>query len=497
MGRIIHEHRCQAIGFVTTTRPLLADLLLSELADIAGAEDVSIREVDRLAYASDYCWLPQMWLDRGEAAPTPDVIVHPESAQEVGRILRVANRFRVPVIPYGGGSGTQGGTVPLYGGILMDLKKMNRLVRVDEKSLTVTAQAGINLQHLEDALNARGLTLPHYPASHYVATLGGCIAARGTGTISTKYGKAEDMVVAIEVVLPTGEAMRTLPTPNHACGPGLLQLFVGSEGTLGVLTEITMRIDPLPEVRRFNGFLFEDLEKAVEAGRRIMTARLRPCVIRLYDPPSTEHFIKRVLGLDVKGSYMVVGVDGPRAMVDVEEAEIFRICREAAGKDLGREAGEHWWKHRYDFYFPPFCPALPKLYGTIETVTTYDCAVGLYRAKKKAIEDGFRDVEARYTAHFSHWYPWGVMVYDRFFVEKPPQDAREALLLHNRMWGEAARASLANGGVLNEHHGIGFKLGWLMPEQYGAAWPVLQGIKHLLDPNGIMNPGKLGFGAPR
>ena len=430
-------------------RRLLTDLLLTELADIVGAGDVSARETDRLAYASDYCWVPQMWIDRGAPAPTPDFVVHAESTQEVSRILKLANRFRVPVIPYGGGSGTQGGTVPLYGGIVLDLKKMNRLVRLDEKSFTLTAQPGINLRQLEDTLNRRGLSLPHYPASHNVATLGGSVAARGTGTISTKYGKLEDMVLAVEVVLPSGEIVRTLPTPNHATGPGLLQLFVGSEGTLGVITEITTRIDPLPEVRRFNGFLFGDLETAIEAGRRIMTARLRPCVMRLYDPPSTEHFIKRVLGLDVKGSYMVVGVDGPRAMVDAEEAEIFRICREADGQDLGREAGEHWWEHRYDFYFPPFCPSLPKMYGTIETVTTFDCILDLYHAKKRAIEEGYESYGARYTAHFSHWYPWGVMVYDRFFLDQPPQDAREALALHNRMWADAGRASIRHGGVLN------------------------------------------------
>jgi alkyldihydroxyacetonephosphate synthase len=478
-------------------RTLALDVLLSEVADVVGEDDVTTREVDRLAYAQDYFWLGQLWMDRGEEPARPDLIASPESAREVARLLKIATRHRVPVIAYGGGSGTQGGTVPLYGGIVLDLKKMNRIVRLDEQSLTVTAQAGINVAHLEEELNRRGLTWPHYPASGPVATLGGCVAARGTGTISTKYGKAEDMVLSMEVVLASGEVIRTLPTPNHACGPGLLQLFVGSEGTLGVMTEITVRLDPLPPVRRFHGWLFADLKAALEAGRRIMTRRLRPCTLRLYDPPSTTHFVKRVLGLELEGAFLISGCDGEEEMVGLEERLIAGICTELGARDLGREPGEHWWAHRYDFYYPPFTPMLPKMFGTIESTTTFDRIYDLYLNKKRTIEEGYRAWGARYTAHFSHWYPWGTMVYDRFYIDQPPADAAEALRLHNKIWADAARANVASGGTLNDHHGIGFKLGWMMPEQYGAAWETLRAIKDALDPLGIMNPGKLGFGPPK
>jgi alkyldihydroxyacetonephosphate synthase len=337
------------------------------------------------------------------------------------------------------------------------------------------------------------LTLAHYPASQYGATLGGYVAARGSGTLSTKYGKAEDMVLSLAVVLPSGEQIRTLPVPNHACGPGLLQLFVGSEGTLGVITEVTMRLDPVPQERRWRAYLFDGVRGGLEAGRRIMTQRLRPTVIRLYDENSTQRIVKRVLGLDVDGAYMVVGADGRSEMVELEMAAIDRTCRDLGGKDLGPELGEHWWKHRYDFYFPPHTLMLPQMFGTVESTTTYDRIWPLYQAKKAVIEDEFREFGTNYIAHFSHWFPWGVMVYDRFIIERPPQDPQEALQLHTQIWGRAARTSLRNGGVLNDHHGIGFKLGWLMPELYGPAWPVMQGIKNLIDPAGIMNPGKLGF----
>lgn len=469
------------------------EMVLSELVDIVGLEDVSTEKPDQMVYAVDHYWIPEMWVDRGKQPVFPDFIVHPETPEEVSRILQLANVYRLPVVPWGGGSSSQGGALPIYGGITLDTKKLNKVIEIDEKSMTVTAQAGINGQHLEWAVNQKGMTVGHYPAAQRASTLGGWLGPRGSGTLSTKYGKAEDIVMSLEVVLPTGEIIRTLPTPNHATGPSLLQLFVGSEGTFGVITEATMRADPIPEERRFRSFLFSNLVDGLEAGRRIMTARLHPMVIRLYDEVSTVKQVKRVLGITAQGSYMVVGFDGFKEFVELEEKKVMEICIELGGKDLGSEAGLKWWEHRYDFYFPPRLKSLPRMYGTTDTVSTYKNIESIYNAKKEVIEEKYSQWNAYYLAHFSHWFPWGVMVYDQFMVEKPPEDPREALLLHNQMWADAARTSLAHGGVLNEHHGIGMKLGWLMKEQYGPGWIVMQSIKDAIDPNGIMNPGKLGF----
>ena len=472
---------------------LLKEFIREELCDIAGHEAVVTSKAELFTYGADYFWIPRVWMDRGAEPMLPDYLVTADTVEKVSAILKLANRYKIPVIPYAGGTGVNGGIIAVHGGIMLDIKNLNQLVEIDDKSLTVTAQAGINGQLLEWELNRRGLTLAHYPASQYGATLGGYVAARGSGTLSTKYGKAEDMVLRMEVVLPSGEVIETLPVPSHSTGPNLHHLFMGTEGTYGVITELTMRVDPLPEVREFQGYLFDDLETALEAGRLIMAKRLNPCTIRLYDPPSTVRFIKGVLGIDVEGSFLVIGCDGSRGMVDLQKKEIDAICTSMKGKDIGPEPGEIWWRDRYKFYFPPFCPNLPELFGTMDSVTTFDKIYDLYKAKRKAIEGGYKDFGARYTAHFSHWFPWGVMIYDRFFVEKPPHDPREALQLHNRMWADGVRASLATGGVINEHHGIGLKLGSFMPEQYGASWPVLTGIKKMLDPNNIMNPGKLGF----
>jgi alkyldihydroxyacetonephosphate synthase len=473
------------------------NMVRSQLADVVGEENTFTSEADRLAYSVDIMWIGQAWIDEGLRPPMPDFVVLPKTVDEVRRIVLIANQHRLPLVPCGGMSGSQGGTLPVYGGIMLDLKRMNRVIEIDKQSYTVTAEAGISGQQLEWELNRHGLTLAHYPASHHVATLGGYLAARGSGVLSTKYGKAEDMVMSIQVVLPTGNVIQTLPTPNHATGPGLLQLFVGSEGTLGVITEITMRLDPLPEVRRFRSFLFENLHEGLEVGREIMTNRLHPATIRLYDSYSTHKEVKRVLGLDVEGAYLVLGFDGREELVEVEEKLAWEICQRHNGQDLGAEAGQRWWEHRHDFYYPPFVKMLPRLYGTVETVTTYNNIERLYYAKKAVIEEQYAEYGARYYAHFSHWYPWGVMVYDQFMIEHPPNDIHTVLALHNRMWADSARASMSNGGVLNEHHGIGLKLGWLMQEQYGETWKVMTAIKDALDPNGIMNPGKLGFGPPR
>src|SRR5687767_2804040 len=204
---------------VLNTRHTFDEDTARELEAIVGPDRVSRRETDLLTYSVDSYWMPQMWLDRGERTPTPDVIVHPGTTQEVSEVLRLANRRRIPVIPWGGGSGTQGGALPIHGGIMLDMKRMNRILEINERSFTVTGQAGVNGGQLEWALNDRGLTLPHYPASANCATLGGYLAPRGSGTISTKYGKAEDLVMNMEVVIGDGTIIRTPVVPNHASGP--------------------------------------------------------------------------------------------------------------------------------------------------------------------------------------------------------------------------------------------------------------------------------------
>jgi alkyldihydroxyacetonephosphate synthase len=469
------------------------EMIRSELEEVVGETHISTKESDRLVYATDWFWLPQMWLDRGQQPTRPDYIVHPGSAEEIAAIMKIANTFRIPVIPWGGGSGSQVGALSIYGGIMLDTKRLNKIIEIDEKSLTVTAQAGINGSQLEWALNEKGLTLPHYPASANCATLGGYLAPRGSGTISTKYGKAEELVMGMQVVLPTGEIIRTPQVPIHAAGLDYFHLFLGSEGTLGVITEATMQVDYLPETRLLRALLFENLSDAIEAGRQIMTRRLDPMVIRLYDPASTASRVKAIVGYVLEGAYMVIGFDGDPDIAALQEEKAMAICTALGAQDLGREPGEIWWERRYNFYYPPTNLKFPWMYGTTETITTFDKLEKLYWAEKQAVEETYADWNIKFIGHFSHWFHWGASLYSRFIIEEPPDDAEEAVRLHNRVWNTAMTAVLDNGGMVNEHHGVGLKLSRFMRRQYGDAFPMLERIKDALDPNHIMNPGKVGF----
>lgn len=469
------------------------EMIRSELEIIAGEDFVSVAGSDKLVYSTDWSWMPQMWLDRGQPLKTPDYIVHPGSPEEISEVMKLANKYCIPVVPWGGGSGSQGGALPIYGGILVDTKRLDKIIEIDEKSLTVTAQGGINGTQLEWALNEHGLTLPHYQASSNCATLAGNLSPRGAGTISTKYGKAEDMVLSIQVVLPNGDIIRSPVVPKHAAGPDFFRLFFGAEGTFGIITEATMQVDYLPEVRLLRGVLFDDLRNGLEAGRQMMIRRLNPMVIRLYDPASTASRVRKILGYDYEGAYMVLGFDGDKDLATLQEQKGIEICETLGGRDLGREPGEAWWRQRYDFYYPPQNLKLPWMYGTTETITTFSKIEPLYYALKKAVETGFSDWNLRFMGHFSHWFHWGVMLYSRFIIEEPPDDAQEALRLYNQVWNTAMATVLDKGGMLNDHHGVGIKLARFMSRQHGDAWPFLLSLKKAIDPNGIMNPGKIGF----
>jgi alkyldihydroxyacetonephosphate synthase len=467
------------------------EMIRSELTWVVGDEYVKTGNSDKLGHSIDYYWVPELWHDRGNIPTPPDFIVCPGTSQEVAEVLKIANNYNIPVTPWGGGSGSQGGALPMYGGIVLDMKRMNKVLEIDPLAMTVTAEVGINTQHLEWAVEKAGYSTMHFPASIACATLGGFIAHRGTGVLSTKYGKMEDMIMSLEIVTPTGEIINTLSVPRHASGPDLTQLFLGSEGTLGVVTKATMKIHPIPECRKFHAFLFKTMHEAMTAGAKIMTSRLRPCVIRLYDEPETAKLIKKVLDIDKQGAYLVFGFDGYEKMVDLEMEQAAAICMEQNPEDLGFEMGQTWWDNRYKFFYPPYMFQMPQAFGTLDTVATFSKIENVYWAMKNTVNENFP--QAAFIGHFSHWYEWGCMLYARFIIDNPPEDPHEAVALYNKIWDMAIRAAIKEGGVINEHHGVGLKLGRIMKDLYGPAFKVLQDMKQVLDPNNIMNPGKMGF----
>ena len=221
-------------------------ILLTQLEAVVGKRNVATSIADLICYSHDIMPPAFKWVRRDDLPYLPHMVVFPGSTKDVQEIVKIANYNRIPVIPAGGTSGTIGGILPVNGGIMIDMKRMNRFIELDEYSLTATVQTGMLGQDYEDRLNMRGYIGGHYPQSIRCSTVGGWIGPRGVGTFSSKYGKIEDIVQSLEVVLADGSVARTKNYPRASCGPDMDQVFIGSEGTLGILTEATLRIWPTP-----------------------------------------------------------------------------------------------------------------------------------------------------------------------------------------------------------------------------------------------------------
>jgi alkyldihydroxyacetonephosphate synthase len=464
--------------------------LAPALAAAIGAGSVHTEDAQLDAYTADTYWPALRARADGTPLGRPDVVAVPRTEADVAAALRVAAAHDVPVVAWGGGSGTQGGAVPVDGGLVIDLRGLDQILEIDERSLTVTAQAGVNGRELERVLNERGLMLPHYPASSEWATVGGYVAARGSGVLSTRYGKIEDLVLSLRVALAGGELIDTVQVPRHAVGPELTQLFIGSEGTLGIITRATLEVVPLPAERRFLTLQFPDVASGIEAFRSTLAAGYRPSVIRMYDEEATARTFAPVVGEALEGVCAVVCCEGEPGSVALESTRTVDLARNVGARELDPAFGQRWWDRRYDFYKPPHHPELPSIWGTIDVVATYANIEAVHEALKVAVRDRYAGHGLQLRMHFSHWYRWGTMIYARFLI---PDGGDDALALHDQIWEDGITAVLAAGGVMNDHHGVGLKLAPFMAAQHGPALDVLRRVKTALDPTGIMNPGKLGL----
>src|SRR5512144_12404 len=262
--------------------------LQRELEAIFGARRVSLREVDLETYARDM-W-PRLLLGyrEGQLPPfRPHAVVWPEHVREVVAVVKLAREHRIPIVPYGGGSGVCGGAVPVLGGITIDTKRMTQLRAVHGDELICDVEAGLNGERFERELERRGYTFGHFPSSIYCSTVGGWLATRAAGQLSTKYGKVEDRVAGLTVVTGRGEVIETDGPTRALRGPNWTQLLLGSEGTLGIITSARLRVSPAPQLRVFRGFEVDDVQTGIEAIRRLLQKGLRPAVVRLYDELDT------------------------------------------------------------------------------------------------------------------------------------------------------------------------------------------------------------------
>ncbi len=475
----------------------MKDEIYEELESIVGNENISTREADKIAYGRDSFPLKimQYRLPAILEQPFPDYIVWVDSIQQISQILKVANRRKIPVIPYGGGAGVNGGIVPLTGGIVIDLKKLRR-IEINEESNYVLCQAGVIGQHLEDFLNKKGYTLGHLPSSLTTSTIGGFVANRSAGALSSLYGNIEDMVLDLEVVLPNGKIIHTNKSrvPRKATGPNFNELFIGSEGTLGIITDICLSIKRAPDIREFAGFLFPTLAAGFRAIKKIMNLGIRPSIIRLYEAVEAR-MVYHIEDIGKEQSYLTLSFDGyeeTKEFIEYQKKICTEICLKEGAQDMGPEGGKIWFEHRLDMYYPnPDWIKMNVLADTIDVVTTFDNLENLFYKMKEAIQSKRVNV----MAHWSHFYLEGGSMYLIFvMLEKDTEKDPRASRLYKDAWMKGLKACIENGGSISHHHGIGIFRGQFMEQELGpGTFEILKGIKQFLDPNGIMNPGKLGL----
>ncbi|HYP24822.1 MAG TPA: FAD-binding oxidoreductase [Actinomycetota bacterium] len=455
----------------------------SDLAALLDPSIVSTDEADLDAHASD--WAPAGMLDRrrGKVPPSPACVVRPRSTEEVASLLEWAHETRTPVVPWGGGSGVLASAVP-GGRVVVDLSGLAHVGDVDEKSRLVTAGAGVTGPALGEHLSDAGYHLGHEPQSLAISTVGGWIATRACGQLSARYGGIESLLAGFTAVLPGGRVVRSKTVPRRAAGPDVASLMLGSEGTLGIVTEADLRVSPIPAERHDLCLRFEHMADGVAACRKLAQSELRPTLVRLYDAEDAAIFLRHFPDQS-PGPLLLVSFDGPRADVAAE------LCGGKRGDD---HLVEHWWEHRNDAV-GEFRKLMAgegilgphALVDTVEVAGTWTVLRELYHSMKEKLSS-LADIAG---CHLSHVYPDGACLY--FTLASACADDAEAESKLGTWWEAAMRTCLDAGGSISHHHGIGrVKARWL-EEELGGWMDVLRAVKSSVDPHGVMNPGALGL----
>ncbi|MDO8364683.1 MAG: FAD-binding oxidoreductase [Actinomycetota bacterium] len=476
----------------TGTRLAPAPALPAGFAEQLAAVCATVTDVAAVAEASRDWWpLAMHWSLAGQVLQRAAVVARPAGTDEVAAVLALCNAAGVPVTAAGGRSGVVGASIPLFGGVLLDTTAMQGIVSVDAVSGIVEVLPGTFGPELEAELRStHGLTVGHFPQSFDIATVGGWVACRGAGQYSTRYGKIEQMVVGLEVVLADGSVVRTGGFPAGAQGPDLTQLFVGSEGTLGVVTRVWLKAHPVPPAEQRAAYSFATFEAGLDACRRIMRRGATPAVLRLYDAVESQR------GQGADGSYCVLLVldEGDALLVDATMRIVAQECADPyqgqAAAPLPVELVERWMHHRND------TSALQGLTRKGFVVDTLEIA-----APWSALPTIFQQVCAAMLAvpharaascHLSHSYLDGACLYFTF-AATPPPEPEQVEDPYVALWDAGQQAVLAHGGNLSHHPGVGLNRARFMPQALGSAMPVLQAMKTALDPNGVLNPGKMGL----
>jgi alkyldihydroxyacetonephosphate synthase len=495
---------------VVLREPALADATVARLAGIVGPESVRTDKLARVLRAAGKSYPDLVRQRAGDCTQAPDAVVLPDTGREVADVLALCTVEGIAVVPFGGGTSVVGGVEPLRGRfdavIALDLERLDRVLDLDVRSMTVRLEPGLRLPAAERSLAAHGLSLGHFPQSYEFATVGGCVVTRSAGQASTGYGRMEDLVLGLRLVGPAG-ALDLPAVPATAAGPDLRELAVGSEGALGVIVETALRVRATPEARRYEGIFFRSFAEGTEAFRALAQAELAPDVARLSDEAETRTSLalagdggrKARLGERLlrargyaEGCLAICGWEGEARGLRRRRGRALRALRDHGGMSVGTGPGAAWLASRYAApYLRDELLARGALVETLETAATWSVLPILYEAVGGALRGALTadGTPALVMCHVSHLYRAGASLYFTFFA--PARVGAEV-----EQWRHAKSAAsdaiVATGGTITHHHAIGRDHApWLGREVGETGLSTLRAVKAALDPEGIMNPGKL------
>jgi alkyldihydroxyacetonephosphate synthase len=479
------------LGEIAVPDSRLGDGPREALAVIVGADHIRTDAESRIRHTRGKSTPDLLRIRRGEAGDAPDAVVLPGSHDEVLAVLRACAEHLVAVVPFGGGTSVVGGLRPSAGSfVALDMRRLDRLIAVDPVSRTATLEPGLRAPEAEALLGEHGFTLGHFPQSYEWATIGGFAAARSSGQASAGYGRFDDMVVGLTLATPAG-ALELGRAPKSAAGPDLRQLVLGSEGAFGVITSVTVRVHPRPEVTAYEAWRFEDFGAGGAGVRALAQDGPLPTVLRLSDETETMVGLARPdrIGASGSGSMLITGYEGTAEDVTDRQAKVRAVLRAAGGESLGPEPGEQWARGR--FAAPYLRDALldaGAFAETLETATFWSGLPALHEAVRQALTSALTEAGTTplVMCHISHVYPAGASLYFTIVAADPGGPG----------WARAKRAAndaiLEAGGTISHHHGVGTDhLDWYAKEIGPLGVEVLRVVKDRLDPAGILNPGVL------
>ncbi|WP_373805973.1 FAD-binding oxidoreductase [Delftia acidovorans] len=452
----------------------------------AACDRVQTERADIVAGTRDW-WARTMVAETSGHPATPQaVIAHASTVEQVQAVMRIADAHAIPVTVSAGRSNVTGAALPLRGGIVLDLCELNRFIAMDEQSQIVEVEAGMFGDVFEETIQRRhGMTMGHWPSSFGISTVGGWVACRGAGQLSTRYGKIEDMVHGMDVVLADGRLVTVGGYARAAIGPDLQQLFIGSEGTLGVIVRIRFKLHRLPDHGRAIAYGFASFAQGLEACRQILQQGANPAALRLYDAlESGVQFGRSDLNV------LLIADEGAPEIVDAVMAICERVCAPLGERLDGAATLERWLDTRYltgksaeGFKKGPGFVA-----DTLEMCGPWKDLPAIYEEVVAALQAIPGTLAG--SAHQSHAYVDGACLY---FSLRGEVAVDQRAQWYRAAWDAANAVLLRHGATLSHHHGVGLLRAPYMRQSRGPAFALLEATKRMLDPKNLLNPGKLGL----